>query len=192
MTMCGNSSSALIRRGAAGLLAVLLFPAHGHPQSECPTRFSDAQIRDLVLKERAKRSDLPKPFPKDRWLVRRQRCHYVYIEYGVPEAPEYNQIFKLNQHGVIVDVQVGGQAVEAMKCPDKVLTESALAEIVKQERARRSDLPSPFPAQKTKVERLRCLYLYFEYASPEPRGDYQVFTIDPLGELMDFSRSQPY
>jgi hypothetical protein len=168
-------------------------PTLGYAQPACDARpLSDQQITEIVQKERATRTDLPRPFPKYRSLIRREGCHYVYIEYGLPEAPEHNQIFKLNQHGAIVDVQAGGQAVASMKCPDKVLTAGALADIVKKERARRSDLPAPFPAQKTRVERLRCLYLYFEYALPERRGDFQVFTIDPFGELMDFSRSQPY
>ena len=30
------------------------------------------------------------------------------------------------------------------------------------------------------------------YRLPEKRGDFQAFTIDPLGELMEFYRSQPY
>jgi hypothetical protein len=191
--MSGEDSK-MRRRGALVLLLVLVvMPAIGYPQANCVARpLSDQQIRDIIQKERATRTDLPKPFPKDRWLVRRQGCHYVYIEYGLPEAPEYNQIFKLNQHGAIVDVQAGGQSVESLKCPDKALTESELAEIVKKARAKRGDLPSQFPKHRTRVERLRCLYLYFEYALPERRGDYQVFTIDPFGELMEFSRSQPY
>jgi hypothetical protein len=168
-------------------------PAIGHPQPTCVAQpLSDGQIRDIIRKERSTRTDLPKPFPKYKWLVRRQGCHYTYIENGLPEAPEYDQIFKLNQHGVIVNVQVGGQAVPAMKCPDKTLSERELAEIVKKERAKRDDLPAEFPRYKTQVQRLGCLYLFYEHALPEARGNYQVFTIDPYGELMEFSRSQPY
>jgi hypothetical protein len=181
------------RRAIALLLALVLSPAVAYPQPTCVARpLSDQQVKDIVQKERASRTDLPKPFPKYRCLVRRQGCHYVYIEYGLPEAPEYNQIFKLNQHGAIVDAQVGGQSVKSLKCPDRVFTESELAEVVRKERARRSDLPSGFPSYKTQVQRSGCLYFYFEYALPERRGDYQVFTIDPFGELMDSSRSQPY
>ena len=40
--------------------------------------------------------------------------------------------------------------------------------------------------------RERCLYMYFEYAVPERRGDYLAFTLDPLGEVMDVYRSKPY
>lgn len=172
-------------------LVLVRLPAVSDTQPACVApSLSDKQIEDIVQKERARRTDLPKPFPKYRSLVRRQGCHYTYIEYSLPAAPESNQIFKLNQHGTIVDVQKGGRG--SMKCPDGVLTDGQLAEIVARERARRGDLPPQFPKYKTRVQRLRCLYLYFEYALPERRGDYQTFTVDPFGELMEFSRSQPY
>lgn len=80
---------------------------------------------------------------------------------------------------------------ETMKCPDKVFSESELADIIKAERAKRQDLPLVFSNYKARVIRLRCLYLYFEYPLPESRGIYQAFTIDPFGELMEFSRGQP-
>ena len=179
-----------VARVLAVLTALMLLSAMVHADEVCNAPpLSDQQIKDIVDKERKARTDLPEPFPKYRWVVKRQGCYYAYIEYGLPEAPEYNQIFRLNPHGEIVDVQGGGKA---MKCPEKVLTEADLAEIVAAERARRHDLPPPFPRSRTRVDRARCLYLYFEYALPEKRGDYQVFTIDPFGELMEFSRSQPY
>jgi len=53
-------------------------------------------------------------------------------------------------------------------------------------------LPSALPHYRTRIERRRCLYLYIEYALPERKGDYQVFTIDPFGELMEFARRDPY
>jgi hypothetical protein len=57
-----------------------------------------------------------------------------------------------------------------MKCPEKSFTESELAEIIRNERKRRGDLPNPFAKQRTRVERLRCLYLFFEYNVLERRG----------------------
>ena len=174
------------------LFALVILPALGYPQSTClAPALSDQQIKAIIDKERAVRTDLPAPFPKYRWLVRRQGCHYTYIEYGLPETPDYNHIFSLNQYGAIVDAQTGSRTSN-LKCPDKVFTESELAEIIKKEREKWQDLPPPFSSYKTHVDRLRCLYLYFEYNLPEKRGDYQVFTIDPFGELMEFSRSQPY
>jgi hypothetical protein len=109
------------------------------------------------------------------------------MEIGLPETPDYTHVFKVNQYGVIVDADT-----ERLQCPEKVFTESELAEIIKKERARRKDLPPPFANSRTRVDRVRCLYLYFEYAVPETRGNYTVFTIDPLGELMDVTRPQPY
>ncbi len=177
---------------AIGLFLVLLLPVSGYTQMQCKAPdLTDEQVHKTVVQERAARTDIPPAFPEYRWSVRRQGCHYVYIEYGLPETPDNNHIFWLNQHGVIVDVQSGGQAVD-LQCPDKVFTESELAEIVAQAREKRDDLPPPFPRYKTRVDRLQCLYHYFEYALPEARGNYQVFTIDPFGELMYFSRSQPY
>lgn len=176
----------------ARLFLVLLFPVSGYTQMQCEAPdLSDERIHKMVTQERAARADLPAAFPEYRWSVRRQGCHYVYIEYGLPETPDYNHIFWLNQHGVIVDVQSGGQIVN-LQCPGKVFTESELAEIVDRAREKRDDLPPPFPRYKTRVDRLQCLYHYFEYALPESRGNYQVFTIDPFGELMQFFRSHPY
>lgn len=188
-----HESSKMQSRQAWVLLSVLgIFPVLAHSQPTCVApALSDQQVKDIITKERATRTDLPGPFPKYRSNVRRQGCHYIYIEYGLPETPEYSHIFKLNQHGAIVDVQTGTGS-EPLKCPDKVFAESDLAEIIKKEREKRHDLPPPFASYKTRVDRLRCLYLYFEYNLPEKRGDYQVFTIDPFRELMGFSRSQPY
>ena len=187
------------------LIASMMYPAAGSGQPTCVAPpLSDQQVKGIVEKERATRKDLPTPFPQSRWLVRRQGCHYAFIEYGLPEAPEYNNIIRLNQYGVVVDAQTGNplsnepvgapkaRSASPMNCPGKDLAENELAQIVKSERAKRHDLPPPFPQYKARVDRSRCLYLYFEYALPERRGDYQVFTIDPLGELMEFSRSQPY
>jgi hypothetical protein len=175
------------------LLACLAGPSTGHPQPACAARpLSDQEVRDVVEREREARADLPRPFPEQRWVVNRQGCYYNYIEYGIPETFHKEQIFKLNGTGVIVDVLVGGDPSKGMKCPDRELMESELAQVVKKERARRSDLPPEFPRHETRVERSRCLYIYFEYALPRARGKYQAFTIDPFGGLIEFTRSQPY
>lgn len=181
-----NRASSLGLSSAFLLLSTVVY---AQPTCVAPS-LSDQDVKDIIDKGRAQRTDLPQPFPKYRWLVRRQGCHYEYIEYGLPEAPEFNHIFKLNQHGVIVNVQTGGETVKAMKCPGKTLTDADLAQIIRDERRKRCDLPPAFASHKPRVARSGCLYLYFEYALPETRGDYQVFTIDPLGELVDFSRSQ--
>ncbi len=171
----------------------LTLPVSGYAQATCVApKLSDQQVKDIVDKARASRKDLLVPFRQQRWSVRRQGCHYAYIESGLPEAPERSQAIILNQHGVIVDTQIGNSQTSSLTCPDRVFTESELTEIVRKERERRKELPPAFSTSRIRVSRLRCLYLYFEYAVPERRGDYQVFTIDPLGEVMAFSRSKPY
>ena len=155
----------------------------GYAQPACLAPvLSDEEIRSTIEKERSTRSDLPVPFKEYRSTVHRQGCHYVYVEYGLPEAFHYQHVFTLNQRGVIVDTGADG-----LKCPDRTFTENELAEIVGAERAKRNDLPPAFANTRTRVDRLRCLYRYFEYAVPET-GRIQVFTIDPLGEVMAFAR----
>lgn len=167
------------------LFLLMALPIQGFQEPDCVApALSEQKVKELIDKERATRKDLPAPFPEYRWVVRRQGCHYVYIEYGLPETPDYNNIFRLNQHGVLVD------APGNPKCPDKVLTEAELAEAVKKERAKRKNLPAPFPNSKPRVSRLRCMYLYFEYAQPEVKGKYHAFTIDPFGEVVEFSRGK--
>jgi hypothetical protein len=110
----------------------------------------------------------------------------------LPATPEANYIFRLNQYGAIVDVQRGNEPDGGPNCPDKTLTEGDLAEIVRRERAARKDLPPPLPAFKATVSRLHCLYLYYEEAVPGAKGNYNVFTIDPFGGLMEASFPHPY
>jgi hypothetical protein len=167
-------------------------PAVSYSQSPCAPALSDQQIKDTVDRERVTRTDLPPAFAESRWTVRRQGCHYVFIEHNVPQALDAQHIFKLNQRGVIVDVQTGNSNVSSLKCPEHVFSESELADILKDARGKRRDLPPRFARSRIRVDRERCLYLYFEYAIPETRGDFQVFTIDPFGELMEVFRSRPY
>ncbi len=161
------------------------------PVCDAPAWSEDA-VREIIAKARASRSDLPKAFEHSRWSTRRDGCYTTAIEYSVPEMIHATHIFKLNRRGVIVDVQVGDSLKSDFQCPDEVLTEPELARIVAAARAARRDLPPPFPRARVRVDRMRCIYLYFEYRVPEARGDYHVFLVDPLGELMEFQRSEPY
>ena len=81
---------------------------------------------------------------------------------------------------------------QEFKCPDTSLSEEELTAIVTAQRARQPQLPPAYPQFRVRVEKVRCLYMYFEYALPEVRGKYQVFTIDPYGEVIDFSQSDRY
>jgi hypothetical protein len=173
---------------AAIVWAVLVMPplpAGAQPPCAAPV-LGEQQLKDIIARERRARNDLPPAFPEYQTTVRRQGCHYVLIEYSLPRTPESQHTFRLNQHGVIVDVQPAG-----MRCPEPALTESQLAEIVRNARATRTDLPAPYAESRTRVARMGCLHTYFEYPVPGGPGRFQVFTIDPLGELIEAYRNKP-
>lgn len=173
-------------------LAMLAFPATSNAETTCEAPpLSDDEVRTAVYRARATRTDMPAPFPEHQWSVKRRGCYYVYLESPVPEAPDSSHMITLNDSGEVVDIRAAGRSGQ-MSCPAKVFTEEELAEVVRKARAERSDLPPPFEEFRPRVDRLRCLYLYFEHRIPERRGDYNVFTIDPLGGLIEFNRSQPY
>jgi len=171
--------------GVMAALALTAIPAAASAQPKCTApALSDQQVKAIVDKERTARTDLPPRFAEYNWAVRRQGCHYVYVETGLPHRPDNDHRFTLNQFGVIVDA-------DTLSCPDSTLSESQLLDVVRSARAKRSDLPAPFPHGSTSVSRNRCVYALYEYPGPEPGSTFQVFLIDPLGELMEFLRIRP-
>jgi hypothetical protein len=166
------------------LLTVFPVMEHQEPPCDAP-ELSPQEIKNIIDRERAARDDLPPAFPKFRWVVNKQGCHYTYVEYALPLTPDRNHVFRLNQHGVIIDADS-----DNFKCPERVFTESELAEIVSRERGKRRNLPPPFARQETRVNRARCMYLYFEHSVPRKKGHYQVFTIDPFGEVIEVQRGK--
>ena len=80
---------------------------------------------------------------------------------------------------------------KSLKCPDKTLSIEQLAAIVAKERKVRTDLPPPPDQYKTKMIRMRCLYIYYEVPLPENSNVYQNFTIDPYGEIIEFYVNKP-
>jgi hypothetical protein len=171
---------------------LLIFPDLTYSQQKCtPPELSADQIHEIVMKERKTRDDIPPAFSKYEYIVRKKRCHFVYIESGLPPTFHNTQIFILNKFGVIVEVLIGQSQPVQLKCPGKVYTESELAEIIKKEREMQQDLPPPFGNYEVKVDRPGCLYWYYEYNLPKKIGDSQVFTIDPYGKLLEYSRSKP-
>lgn len=156
------------------------------PKKKCTAApLTNAQVEAIIAKERSTRTDLPKPFAKSTWKVRRNGCYYTALELMEPATPDADHIFTLNQHGVIVDAS-------ALACPSKVYDSVELATIVTKARAAQSNLPPPYKKQEVVVLRSRCLYSYFEYPVPGRRGVYQLFQIDPLGDLMDVQIGKPY
>lgn len=188
MIMSGNMSG----RCLLTLFILLIFqtPIHAQPICGVPA-LSDAEVKAAIDTARATGTNLPTPFAEYRWSVKKRNCYYVYTEFRIPESVDSNNTITLNQLGMVVDARARGRSSE-MACPGRAFSQEELAQIIRSEREKRSDLPSLFEDFRTQVERLRCLYLYFEHKLPEQRGDYQVFTIDSFGELMEFSRSQPY
>lgn len=184
--MTSNYSTMCTLCGCLLLVVLSMAPTSAGQPPDCSApALSDDQVKAIVDKQREIRQDLPARPAEYKWLVRRQGCHYVYIENPVPETPDEHNMFWLNPKGLIVDIRPG-----TLTCPEKVLTEHDLAEIVKTERSRRKNLPPPFAEFKTSVTRMRCLYLYTEHAAAGTTDRYQAFTIDPYGELFDVFRSK--
>lgn len=155
---------------------------------ECTSlTISNDQIREIVSRSRVEHNEIPREFSSFRWSVQRQGCHYVYIETGLPESPDYRQVFTLNQSGKLVDVEN-----IALKCDGNNMDAAQLRLIIDRERSRRPDIPSAGPEVRIQNQRLRCMYMVFEYAVPEVKGKFDLFTIDQYGELLGFYRSLPY
>src|SRR4051812_5803520 len=92
-------------------LAAVLWPSWGRAAPVCTAPvLSDQDVKAAVEKARAARSDLPAPYAKSRWVVRRDGCQYVFLEYSLPETPEANHIFRLDPYGTIVDAVSGNAA----------------------------------------------------------------------------------
>jgi hypothetical protein len=160
--------------------------------------------------EKDKYKDIPSPYPPSDTMIRRDGCYYVYIETpliasALPERlvhADSSIIFKLNKHGAIVDILsrninegVSMKMADGTRIPnilpswcseEKVLSEKELAEIVAKARAKRSDLPQPFPKQWAEVIRRGCVYWYWEWdAQSKIIGRNNLFKIDRFGELME-------
>ncbi|WP_426991523.1 hypothetical protein [Methylomonas sp. CM2] len=78
-------------------------------------------------------------------------------------------------------------SANAMECPGTKLSEAQLIDIVNKARLSNLDLPKVFEKSKTKLVMVRCLYMLQEVALPESLNKSNTFTIDPFGQLVDFS-----
>lgn len=167
------------------VMNLLVFPVSVLAQNDCGApELSADQIHEIITKERVIREDLPRAYPKYEYTVNKEGCYYKYSETGLPYKPDYFRFFTLNRFGAIVEVQGALGLPFEIKCTERVYSENELAQIVKKERKLRQDLPLPFENYKVKVERSGCKYIYFEFELPEGSKHYQVFEIDPFGELM--------
>jgi len=77
-----------------------------------------------------------------------------------------------------------------MACPERQFSAEELTAIVAAARENRPDIPPRYDDYRVRIERVRCLYIYLEYAVPDEPGRHVAFTIDPYGELMSFDVSE--
>ena len=78
-------------------------------KQDCKVRdFTERNIAEIIARERSLRVDLPPPFEEQTVKQFRDGCYYIYQEWKKPNTPGMNNIFVLDQYGVIVDVTDGG------------------------------------------------------------------------------------
>lgn len=173
------------------IINLLIFPGSALAQNDCGApELSADQIHEIIKKERENRDDLPRAYSKYEYKVEKQGCYYEYWEEKLPHTLHLSRRFTLNRFGAIVGILGShGQELE-FKCPEKVYSESELAEIIKKERELQQDLPPPFSNYKVQIARYSCSYWYLEVELPEGSKNYLVFDMDPFGELMKFSRRE--
>jgi hypothetical protein len=148
-----------------------------------PTLSDDAVVA-IIASERAARTDLPPAYESGTVTVRRKGCHYTYSEELDPQLFHSARIFTLNQRGVIVEVLAHGGSFD-IECPGSELTDAQVIEIVRVARETRTELPPPFESFETDVGPDACLKLYTEESTSEPLDVFNVFVIDPFGEIVD-------
>lgn len=89
--------------GALVCYANLVF---AQPQCDAP-ELSVEKILEIIATERAKRSDLPKPFTNYEWVIVSEECHYRYGEFDNSFGRGKERYFVLNRRGIIIDQNYG-------------------------------------------------------------------------------------
>lgn len=156
--------------------------AHGYPICTKPELTED-QLIEIVKREQNSRSDLPPAFEKSSYIISRRGCHYSVVEIPIPSMFDNENTFILNQKGIIVDVP----GYNGLKCPNKSFSDDHIINIIEENRKIRNDLPPKKNNSESIVIRKRCVYYVSEISDNESESYYQVFVIDPYGELIDFS-----
>jgi hypothetical protein len=178
----------------ASLMAMWTVPAWGQQWlPRCSGSLTDEQVRASVASARMTRKEMP-PAPKRyESTIRRQGCHYIYLEYPQPAQLHSARIFTLNDKARVVDVDGGSDlgSKEAEHCPVALLSQEQLRSFVARERARGTGMPEPFEQATVSVMRQRCMYFYMERPVPAIPNRYHAFVIDPYGELMRVRIGEP-
>jgi hypothetical protein len=171
------------------IIAILAIGLGGHNRLgyavECPEpRLSTQQIIDIVQKERAARTDLPKEIPNgDKLVSPAERCYYLYQEFS-KEYLEDKYTFIFNKDGVIVDILLH-HAGTRMKCPLSDPSLEFLADRLRILREREPELPKlPSLAYKTSIVKYGCAFYYAEESDDEIIR--QTFIFDAFGDLIDY------
>jgi hypothetical protein len=155
-------------------------------------QFSAAQLAAIIKRERSVRSDLPAEPTAYTTSIRRQRCHYIYMETPDGGGAHDETTFVLDQFGVIVDAVVGrGNPSALVDCPKRRLTDEEVQQAVNLERKRFGDLP-PAPANySVSVTPKRCMYFYVEKGAPNAANESQSlsFTVDQYGAVYSVYRN---
>lgn len=92
--------------GTFGWAMFSAITAFAQPQCDAPELSVD-RIREIIAMERAKRSDLPKPFSSFTWVIVSSECHYRYSELAEPFGQGKERNFIVNRRGIIIDVDYG-------------------------------------------------------------------------------------
>lgn len=152
---------------------------------ECKApKLSTEQIIEIVRRERAVRTDLPKEIPdstKNVYLD--ERCYYTYHESG-KDVAWGGRVFILNEDGVIVDILLH-HAETTMKCPAPHPSLNFLADRLKLLREQEPTLARPPQiAYTTYMTKVGCAFYYTEETDDE--ASRKTFLFDVFGGLMDY------
>lgn len=89
------------------ILFVLLVGSVAAQEMKCPSRvFTDAEILDILEKQRTARSELPAKFDIYETTVMRHRCLYVVYERRYPTDSGVYQTFTVDPFGELMDFYV--------------------------------------------------------------------------------------
>lgn len=155
-------------------------------------QFSNDQLAAIIKRERSVRSDLPAEPAAYTTSIRRQRCHYIYMETPDGGGAHDETTFVLDQFGVIVDAVVGrGNPAALADCPKRRLTDQEVQQAVNLERKRFGDLPPAPSNYSVSVIPKRCMYFYVETGAPDAANESPSlsFTVDQYGAVYSVYRN---
>ena len=149
--------------------------------------FTKKEIINIVKKAREANPKLIAETENADINIHRQRCHYVYRE--TPRANttvDLSRYVTINEVGEIASFIVGRSGKSGFKCPDVKYSVEQMAKFLQLSRARFSDLPKQPNDFTARVNKVRCMYVYYEYPLSIKEGKGYSFTFDYNGDLYSF------